>query len=505
MGDADPGGEATITTPKPGRRPKLSAGGRRLVGILLLLVVNLVWVASAELTRYLFIDLNFKRPFFTTYVKSCMFTMFLIRSCIKGTKSAGNKSKGYAKLAEEDDEANAGETEEEFTDFEVESLTAAEFEPIQLPSDSDYDRPASPSAVVQRQPGPRFDDSDDGSDGFGPFTEKDKFTADAEPAKQSVAARIRDKTRRVKFAVFREVRRMPASIAFEARIARYSYDRTAPPCEECCHKSPFFTYMLMFAPLWFLSSTAYQAALCFDDVAFVTLISSSSSLFVLIFGIISPKRPSDRFSWTKLGLVLMNLISVGFVSELTGTGLGLFLALVSAFCYAAFLHTFSSMTGTRGKVDRFLMFGTIGLFSVFACTPLILAAHATKLEPQLPWPTREELGLVIVNGLVGSIFADYLWIWATELTSSLISSLSLTLSIPLSFVADSLFRGTPPSPAQIIASFPIMASFVGAALIQNRNSSSQAVERTKVKFTSRTSAADGDSESATLITDDDNL
>lgn len=145
-----------------------------------------------------------------------------------------------------------------------------------------------------------------------------------------------------------------------------------------------------------------------------------------------------------------------------------------------------------------MFLGTIGIFSVFACTPLILIAHATKLESQLPWPTKEEFFIVVINGIVGSIFADYLWIWATELTSSLISSLSLTLSIPLSFLADSMLRNQVPTFAQVVASIPIMASFVGAALIQNQKISKVKTIKTSVKKHFK----QGDGEMANLISDD---
>ena len=48
MGDAEAEGELFHEVK---RRSKLSKGGQSLLGILLLMVVNLVWVGSAELTR----------------------------------------------------------------------------------------------------------------------------------------------------------------------------------------------------------------------------------------------------------------------------------------------------------------------------------------------------------------------------------------------------------------------------------------------------------------------
>uniref|UniRef100_A0A914Y5G7 Uncharacterized protein n=1 Tax=Panagrolaimus superbus TaxID=310955 RepID=A0A914Y5G7_9BILA len=233
------------------KRKKLSAAGQRLAGILLLLVVNFVWVGSAESTRYLFSDLHFQRPFFTTYIKSLMFTLFLIKSCMKKDNeksviTAADGSSNYTKLEEATDS-------EESDGFEIESLTPAEFEPLHFTDDTESDRPPTPlkPKIISL-----FDEmNDETDDGFGNFTEKDKYspppplssssaaavaTAEALNSKKSLAAKVRDKTRRVKFALFREVRRMPASIAFEARLARFSYNRTAGPCDNCS-KSPFLT------------------------------------------------------------------------------------------------------------------------------------------------------------------------------------------------------------------------------------------------------------------------
>lgn len=91
------------------------------------------------------------------------------------------------------------------------------------------------------------------------------------------------------------------------------------------------------------------------------------------------------------------------------------------------------------------------------------------IESQLPPPTRLQFCLVIFNGIVGSLLADYLWLYATLLTNSLISSLSMTLSIPMAMLADSIFRSQPPDWIQLSASVPILISFVGAVLISEKS------------------------------------
>lgn len=175
-----------------------------------------------------------------------MFTMFLLKSCLNARKDGSTSTNSYSKLPDLKEELDEDSTEE--SSFEIESLTAAEFEPVHLPSDSEVERPSSPTVSISL-----FDENDDNAnDGFGPFTEKDRFSPPPrieQRTPKSVATKLKEKTRRVKFAMFREVRRLPASIAFEARLARLSYRKTESICEDCCEGSNFMKYMFMFAPL----------------------------------------------------------------------------------------------------------------------------------------------------------------------------------------------------------------------------------------------------------------
>ena len=224
-------------------------------------------------------DLHFKRPFFTTYVKSCMFTMFLLKSCLNARKDGSPSTNSYSKLPDLKEELDEDSSEE--SSFEIESLTPAEFEPAHLPSDSEVERPTSPTVSISL-----FDENDDNAnDGFGPFTEKDRFSPPPRVGQRnpkSVATKIKEKTRRVKFAMFREVRRLPASIAFEARLARLSYRKTEDICEGCCEGSNFMKYMFMFAPLvGFHTFTIIVSDVLTSSISVVCKFNNISSSVVL--------------------------------------------------------------------------------------------------------------------------------------------------------------------------------------------------------------------------------
>ncbi|KAI1722569.1 protein FAM91A1 [Ditylenchus destructor] len=438
--------------PYPTNSAQMTVPVQRLIGVLLLIVVNCVWVASSELTKYLFVDLNFKRPFFATYAKSCMFSLFLLRyACTASnqtnTESANSLSDGSTRSYAKMEETSTSDDDS----YEAESLTAVEVEPVHLPSDSEVE-----ASILSRR------------------ESRDSVTDVLGSSKESYGAKVR---RKVRFSMFREVRRLPDKIAADAKTARLPYRPPIINCNNCGMSTIVFNYIVYFAPLWFSGSMTYQLALLYSSVSSVNLISASSSLFVLVLGAIFGKRHSDKFTFGKLVLVVTNLAGVCLVSQFSSSLLGTSLSLLSALCNAVYLLAFAIIASKKGRVDMNLMFGVIGLFSLFICTPLMFFIHISGLEPQLPPPTKLQMGLVVLNGFVGSLFADYLWLYCTLLTNSLISSLSMTLSIPLSMLADSVFRKQPPDMAQLIASIPIMISFVGAAFITNTNTEKKSMSR----------------------------
>jgi solute carrier family 35 protein F5 len=255
--------------------------------------------------------------------------------------------------------------------------------------------------------------------------------------------------------------------------------------------------------MWFLSSVSYQAALAFSSVSSVNLISASSSLFVLILSALMSQRAADRFTFSKLLLVVVNLSGVALVSNFSPSLVGSGLSLFSAFAYALYLAVFSTFSAKHGRIDMNLMFGVIGLFSLFICTPLMVLVHESGLEPQLPPPTMLQFGLVALNGLVGSVLTDYLWLYATLLTNSLISSISLTLSIPLSMLADALIRLQPPNTAQILSSIPIMLSFIGATYVTTSSEKISVRKTRKAVSVEAGDISDGQVESAYLMHNED--
>ncbi|EPB68016.1 hypothetical protein ANCCEY_12888 [Ancylostoma ceylanicum] len=166
----------------------------RTLGVILLLLVNVLWVLSSELTRFIFIDEDFKRPFFTAYVKTCMLTVYMVRYL------AFEKSQEHVYRVLENDVSDC----ESIDIGRHYSLSIEGFET--MTSDSENDN-----------------------------------------------GRAQEISRSVRFAEHREVRRMPSIEAQEARQARLPYSPPLLDCSFSLRLPDHIKYTLFFfAPMAFL-------------------------------------------------------------------------------------------------------------------------------------------------------------------------------------------------------------------------------------------------------------
>ena len=50
---------------------------RLVLGLFTLILVDIIWVASSELTEFIFKTQNYSKPFFSTYLKTSLFMLYL--------------------------------------------------------------------------------------------------------------------------------------------------------------------------------------------------------------------------------------------------------------------------------------------------------------------------------------------------------------------------------------------------------------------------------------------
>ncbi|RBR22913.1 uncharacterized protein FIESC28_04211 [Fusarium coffeatum] len=207
-----------------------------------------------------------------------------------------------------------------------------------------------------------------------------------------------------------------------------------------------------FCMLWFSANYFSSACLEHTSVASVTILTSTSSVWTLIFcslfGI-------ERFSTAKIMGVTASLAGVILISTVDLSGksdedrgsfphksfdqiaLGDAMALLSAVIYGLYVTVMKRKVPNEDKVDMQMFFGLVGVFNVVLLWPLFFVLHWTGIEPfELP-PSGTIWGIIIFNA-VSSFISDISWALALLMTTPLVVTVGLSLTIPLSLIGEIL-------------------------------------------------------------------
>jgi len=94
----------------------LSKTNRLLLGIVVLFLVDVIWVSSSEATKYIYKNDAFHKPLFTTYVKTSMFTIYLLGICLwPAWRHQCTRSHAFVRFEDEEDgDANASLSDPQF-------------------------------------------------------------------------------------------------------------------------------------------------------------------------------------------------------------------------------------------------------------------------------------------------------------------------------------------------------------------------------------------------------
>ncbi|KAI3323020.1 hypothetical protein HD806DRAFT_96416 [Xylariaceae sp. AK1471] len=194
---------------------------------------------------------------------------------------------------------------------------------------------------------------------------------------------------------------------------------------------------LEFAPIWFFGNYFASACLEYTSVGSVTILTSTSSVWTLIFCAI---MKIESFSVRKLVGVLASLSGVILISlvDLSGNGndddrgnfphktqaqiaIGDAMALFSAVVYGIYVVVMKVRVGNEDRVNMPLFFGLVGTFNILFLWPLFPILHYTGIEP--------------LNS-TASFISDISWAYAMLLTTPLVVTVGLSLNIPLSLVGE---------------------------------------------------------------------
>lgn len=435
---------------------------RFLLGLFILLIVDVLWVASAELTEYIFKHKNFDKPFFTTYSKTILFMsyfagflfykpwQFQCGLCIMQNTNNQNTNKRHKKPRE------ACTSDQE----ESENEEIAKLNPSLLVNGSSFSSRSNSPGPGSLLTDPTFEN----------MTDDDTSTIASD-------LDIGDRAhRRVTFNKIREIRHLSekdANAALLARMSHSSIDDLQRILSHINSKLPLTDTMrlaLMFCVLWMCGSFFYQEALANTSATVTNILSSTSGLFTLILSSLFQSSVLDKFSLSKLLAVSLSIggITIVSLSDPSNHGTlnqGAVFALLGALCYATYLVMLTRKVGKDGAMDIPLFFGFVGLFAALMFWPVFFLLHYTGVEKfKLP-PDLSTWLFIVVNGIFGTVLAELLWLWGCFLTSSLIGTLALGLVTPMTMACDMIFNKLSFSWMFIGGTLPVFLSFFAVSLL----------------------------------------
>jgi len=427
------------------------------LGLLILLVVDFIWVASSELTEFIFREQHFSKPFFSTYIKTSMFMLYLpgfilykpwreqctLSLTVRQTReNAGND---YRRVS--------GDSESERSGGEGEDL------------ESDQDDINSSTGTLHRSLSePRY--LPVSGMGLGSGTDSEPDTSN----------------RKVRFNRVAEVREMSAREALHANLARLSYAaslRAQSALRRAANRLGVLEtaqLALNFNFLWFLGNYSYQAALAYTEAGIVNVLSASSCFFTLLLSAMFPSTSADSPTLTKLCAVCFTLVGVVLVSYSDlklqdDDGLvpkGALWALAGSLAYSSYIVFLRRKIDHEEKLDVPMFLGFVGLFSFVGLWPLLLVLHYTEVEA-FQWPNQQQWAALLLNGAVGTVLSELLWLFGCFYTSSLVATLAISLTIPLTMFADVLVRAVHYDLLFYVGSVPMFLSFFIVAVLTHWN------------------------------------
>ncbi|KAG6208741.1 hypothetical protein E4U35_008090 [Claviceps purpurea] len=231
---------------------------------------------------------------------------------------------------------------------------------------------------------------------------------------------------------------------------------------------------LEFSMLWFLANYFASACLEYTSVASVTILTSTSSAWTLVFGALFRV---ETFSMRKLIGVMASLVGIVLISTVDLSGesdenrgsfphktpsqiaIGDAMAFFSAIMYGLYVTVMKRRVGNEDKVDMRLFFGLVGTFNLLLLWPLFFILDWTSIEPFEMPPTAAVVTVIVVNS-VASFVSDICWAFAMLLTTPLVVTVGLSLTIPLSLIGEMVQYGQYSSFVYWIGAAVVFVSFV---------------------------------------------
>ncbi|KAJ4389617.1 hypothetical protein N0V93_007088 [Gnomoniopsis smithogilvyi] len=370
---------------------RLGIGGvaRRTLGIALLLVTVFLWTASNFLASYIFSDHTYDKPFFVVYINTSVFALSLVPMLVRFVAREGVVGiKRELRAFVRNDRSKASIAGERAGGL-GRSLVGGR-QSKKTPTDEEHHGLLAESGE---------------EDGFDSLDEAEE---QAERGSSSGGTFELDDT--------------PDPDGAPLPPAKLSLRETA-------------VLSLEFCGLWFCANYFASACLEYTSVGSVTILTSTSSVWTLLVGVLA----------SLAGVVLISTVDLsGASDEDRGTfphkstasiAVGDGMAFFSAIVYGLYVTVMKRRVGDEERVDMPLFFGLVGLFNLVLLWPGFLLLHWTQIEP-FSWPPTGKVWAIIVLNSISSFISDMSWAYAMLLTTPLVVTVGLSLTIPLSLIGE---------------------------------------------------------------------
>ncbi|KAJ1020817.1 hypothetical protein NDA18_005667 [Ustilago nuda] len=253
-----------------------------------------------------------------------------------------------------------------------------------------------------------------------------------------------------------------------------------------------------FTLVWFGANWAINAGLGLTSVASGTTIGSASGFFTLALGAV---LGVDRFTLPRLAAVCISALGVAAVtladrdtatsttitptaefvldglwkrctalasrsspsvglmaSKAPNAPLGDMLALLSALLYSLYVMLLKTRIGSEDRISMPLMFGMVGAINILCLWPLLAILHYTGMESFSLPPSAQIWAGMVVNMCI-TLVSDFIYLLAMLKSSPLITTLGLSLTIPLAVLIDALKASHTGGLVAVIGSTAVLSSF----------------------------------------------
>lgn len=340
----------------------LGLGGfaRRTLGITLLLVTVFLWTASNFLASYIFSDHTYDKPFFVVYINTSIFAISLIPLFVRYYRRHGMQGV-RAELVE----LWVNEKGREY---------------------KQGGRARGNSLLGQPTVLKTSDDEEHGLLSGGTEDDDDDEEQDAERRNST-----------------------GGDSATSAMQIQDAPGLEAPPADKLTLRETGLL-SLEFCMLWFCANYFASACLEYTSVGSVTILTSTSSVWTLIF---CAAMRVESFSARKLAGVLASLAGVVLISSVDLSGksdedrgnfphksqasiaVGDGMAFFSAIVYGLYVTVMKRRVGDEDRVNMPLFFGLVGLLNLIFLWPGFFLLHWTGVEP-FGWPPTGKVWIIII-------------------------------------------------------------------------------------------------------------